>query len=187
MVHYSNENQKTVITRIAAYFCLKLNFNKTQTQPPWPQSSSELYRLSDHCLSAKLVPTFTDRGCLMVSAPDLHSCILRFLDGSCCYLFEVAPQLYSWGWVDPIPDPLLPRKSGSSENWTGVWNSMTITVESVVQSWIVGRLKSHEEKLPGIGLTSSVVFNIQDVSSHICHVQSKQVLRIQQSQQVPCC
>jgi hypothetical protein len=27
-------------------------------------------------------------------------------------------QLYSRGWVDPFPDPLLLRKSGSAGNWT---------------------------------------------------------------------
>jgi hypothetical protein len=30
--------------------------------------------------------------------------------------FQVAPQLYSRGWVDPVPDPLLLRKSGSAGN-----------------------------------------------------------------------
>jgi hypothetical protein len=34
------------------------------------------------------------------------------------YFFEVAPQLYSRGWVDPVPDPLLLRKSGSAGNRT---------------------------------------------------------------------
>jgi hypothetical protein len=29
---------------------------------PWPESASELYRLSDHRSSAKLVPTFADSG-----------------------------------------------------------------------------------------------------------------------------
>jgi hypothetical protein len=29
----------------------------------------------------------------------------------------VAPQLSSRGWVDPVPDPLLLRKSGSAELW----------------------------------------------------------------------
>jgi hypothetical protein len=35
-------------------------YNKKQT--PCPESTSELHRLSDRRLSAKLVPTFTDRG-----------------------------------------------------------------------------------------------------------------------------
>jgi hypothetical protein len=46
----------------------------------WPESASELYRLSDRCLSAKLVPTFADRGCHMVSVTDPYGRILGFLD-----------------------------------------------------------------------------------------------------------
>jgi hypothetical protein len=40
----------------------------TYKQTPWLKSSSELYRLSDRRLSAKLVPTLADRGCRVVSA-----------------------------------------------------------------------------------------------------------------------
>jgi hypothetical protein len=40
-----------------------------------------------------------------------------FLDRS-CYFLEIAPQLSSQGWVIPVPDPLLLRKSGSSGNQT---------------------------------------------------------------------
>jgi hypothetical protein len=46
----------------------------------WPESASELYRPSDCCLSAKLVPTFADRGCHVVSVADPYGRILRFLD-----------------------------------------------------------------------------------------------------------
>jgi hypothetical protein len=46
-------------------------------------------------LSAKLVPTFADRGCRVVSATDPHGRILGFLDRSRYYFFKVAPQLYS--------------------------------------------------------------------------------------------
>jgi hypothetical protein len=42
---------------------------------------------------------------------------LGFLDRS-RYFLEIAPQLYPRGWVDPVPDPLLLRKSGSARNWT---------------------------------------------------------------------
>jgi hypothetical protein len=31
-------------------------------ETPWPESARELYCLGDSCLSAKLVPTFADRG-----------------------------------------------------------------------------------------------------------------------------
>jgi hypothetical protein len=32
------------------------------------------------------------------------------------FFLQVAPQLYSRGWVDPVTDPLHPRKSGSAGN-----------------------------------------------------------------------
>jgi hypothetical protein len=37
--------------------------------------------------------------------------ILDFLDRSRYFFFQVAPHLYSRNWVDPVPDPLLLRKS----------------------------------------------------------------------------
>jgi hypothetical protein len=40
-----------------------------------------------------------------------------FLDRS-RYFLEKAPELSSRGWVDPVPDPLLLRKSGSAGNRT---------------------------------------------------------------------
>jgi hypothetical protein len=58
-------------------------------------------RPRDSHLSAILVPTSADRGCRVVSATDPHGRIL-FLDGSRYYFLQVAPQLYSWGWVDPV-------------------------------------------------------------------------------------
>jgi hypothetical protein len=44
--------------------------------------------------------------------------ILGFLDRSRYFSFQVAPQLSSRGWVDPVTDPLLLRKSGSGGNRT---------------------------------------------------------------------
>jgi hypothetical protein len=41
---------------------------------PWLLSASELYRPSDRRLSAKLVPTFADRGCPVVTATNPHGC-----------------------------------------------------------------------------------------------------------------
>jgi hypothetical protein len=40
------------------------------TITPWPESANELYRPSDRRLSAKLVPTFADRGSHVVSVMD---------------------------------------------------------------------------------------------------------------------
>jgi CBS-domain-containing membrane protein len=46
----------------------------------WPESISELYQPRDRRLSAKLVPTFTDRGCHVVSVTNTYGRILGFLD-----------------------------------------------------------------------------------------------------------
>jgi hypothetical protein len=84
--------------------------------------------LSDRRLSAKLVTTFADRGCYVVSVADPHGRILVFLDRSLYFFFQVAPQLYSRGRVDPVPSPLLLRKSGSAGNRT--WTSESVAGNS---------------------------------------------------------
>jgi hypothetical protein len=65
----------------------------------WPEPANKLCRPSNRHLSAKLVPTFEDRGCHMVSVTVPYSRILGFLDRSRYIFFQVAPQLYSQGWV----------------------------------------------------------------------------------------
>jgi hypothetical protein len=55
---------------------------KKETKSPWPEYASELYRPRDRHLSAKLVPTFADRGCHVVSVTDPYSLNLGFLDRS---------------------------------------------------------------------------------------------------------
>jgi hypothetical protein len=79
---------------------------------------NELYRPSDRRLSAKLVPAFVEGGCRAVSTTDPYGRILGLLDRSRYFFFQVAPQLYSRGWVDPVPDPLFLRKSDSAGNRT---------------------------------------------------------------------
>jgi hypothetical protein len=86
--------------------------------PPWPESASESRLL------AKLVPTFADRGCHVVSMTDPYGRILGSLGRSRYFFFQVAPQLYSRGWVDPVPDPLLLRKSSSAGNRTKISGSV---------------------------------------------------------------
>jgi hypothetical protein len=61
---------------------------------------------------------FADRGCHVVSVTNPYGRILGFLDRSRYYFFQVAPQLYSRGWVDPVPDPLPLRKPASARNRT---------------------------------------------------------------------
>jgi hypothetical protein len=58
---------KTLLPFCLATFCgdVNLNYsisNQKNKQTRWPESESELYRPSDRRLSAKLVPTFADRG-----------------------------------------------------------------------------------------------------------------------------
>jgi hypothetical protein len=95
-------------------FC-KFGFKVAEGKTPWPESASELYRPSDHRLSTKLVPTFAKRRCHMVSVTDAYGRILGFLDRNRYFCFRVVPQLYSRGWVNAVPDPLL-TKSGSVGN-----------------------------------------------------------------------
>jgi hypothetical protein len=64
---------------------------------PWPESASELYLPSDLCLSAKLVPTFTDGVCHVISVTDPYGRTLDFLDRSLYFFSQLVPQLYSRG------------------------------------------------------------------------------------------
>jgi hypothetical protein len=118
-------------------FCENI-ISKEKLQTPWPKSASELYRPSHRRLLAKLVPTFADRGCHMVSVTDPYGRILGFPDLSRYFFFQVAPQLYSRSWVDPVPDPLLLRKYGSAGNLTRTSGSVArnsdhLTPEAVSQ------------------------------------------------------
>jgi hypothetical protein len=69
----------------------------TNKQTPWPQAESELYRPSDRRLSAKLVPTFADWECRVLSTTDPHGRNLGSLDRSRYYFFQVPHRFYSPG------------------------------------------------------------------------------------------
>jgi hypothetical protein len=79
------------------------------------QSASELYRPSGRRLLAKLVPAFADRG-VTWSAQRIPEAVNQ--DRSRYFSIQVAPQLSSRGWVSPVPDRLLFRKSCSAGNRT---------------------------------------------------------------------
>jgi hypothetical protein len=100
---------KEVHTLVPCSF--QINFNaKTK------QSANELYRPSDRHLSAKLVPTIADRGVSRSQRAWSLTAVSGLLDRSRYFFLQVAPQLSSRGWVGPVPDPLLVRKSGSAGN-----------------------------------------------------------------------
>jgi hypothetical protein len=105
-----------------------LSWRWGQQETPWPESASELHRPSDRRLLAKLLPTFADRGYHVVSVMDPYGRILGFLDRSRYFFFQVAPKFYSRGWVDPVPDLLLLRKSDSAGNRT--WTSGSVARNS---------------------------------------------------------
>jgi hypothetical protein len=56
--------------------------------------------------------------CRVVSAAHTLGGNLGFLDCSLHFFFQVAPQLYSRGRANPVPDPILLTKSGSAGNRT---------------------------------------------------------------------
>jgi hypothetical protein len=64
----------------------------------------------------------------VVSVKDPYGRILDFLDRSCYFFFQVAPELYSRCCVDPVPDPLLLRKSDSA--WSRTWTSGSVARKS---------------------------------------------------------
>jgi hypothetical protein len=78
------KSRETVVTGPLSRCVSLLNKNPCQHTAqmtlitPWPESASKLYRQSDSRLSAKLMPTFANRGCHVVSATDPYSRILCF-------------------------------------------------------------------------------------------------------------
>jgi hypothetical protein len=84
---------KPLYCHMGIWFIIKL---KTKLHGLSPQANYT-DRLSDHRLSANLVPTLADRGCRVVSAMiPPQSFYFGFLDRS-RYFLEIAPQLSSRG------------------------------------------------------------------------------------------
>jgi hypothetical protein len=85
---------------------------------PWPESLSELYRSRGRRLSAKLVPTFADRGCHVISAMNPYGHILAFLDRPF--------QSYSFFNILYRYIESLTRKLITS--WTNKWHSNLFSI-----------------------------------------------------------
>jgi hypothetical protein len=66
---------------------MRERLSRRKTKNSGPESASELYRPSDRRLSAKLVPTFADRECHVVSMTDPYGSIPGFLDRSRYFFF----------------------------------------------------------------------------------------------------
>jgi hypothetical protein len=76
--YYQNSRQNKSADRKEKYFKYLVITKLKKT--PCPESAIELYQPSDYRLSARLVPTFTDRGCSVVRVTDPYNRILNFLD-----------------------------------------------------------------------------------------------------------
>jgi hypothetical protein len=86
------------------------NYVQKKKETPLSESASELYRRSDRHLLAKKVPTFEDRGVSRGQRDVSLRPYWRFSRPKPLLLFQVAPQLYSQGWVDPVPRPTTTQK-----------------------------------------------------------------------------
>jgi hypothetical protein len=93
----------TVPLKMAPIYSFETSFKVYRTTCHHIQNWTKLRSLNprtnytDLSLSAKLKPTFVNRGCHVVSVTDPYSRNLGFLDRSSYFLFQVAPQLYSRG------------------------------------------------------------------------------------------
>jgi hypothetical protein len=79
---------------------------------------------------------FAERGCHVVSVTYPYGRILGFLDRSRYFFFQAAPKLYSRGRVDPVPDPLLLRKSATAGNRTWKLNTLPLCSQEL---WPLGQ------------------------------------------------
>jgi hypothetical protein len=78
------------------------------------KQTSELCRLSNRRWSANLVPTFTVKGVSWLGWRITTAVNLGFMDRSRYFFFQIPSQLSSLGWVHPVPDLQLFRKSDSA-------------------------------------------------------------------------
>jgi hypothetical protein len=118
-------SQRCVVSVLVASLCYQRK--KKQLRLPTPifmqRNQTTLHttlrglslRANKRRLSAKLVQTFADRRRHVVSVTSLGP-YSRFSRPEPILFLPRTTQLYSRGWVDPVPDPLSFRKSGSAGN-----------------------------------------------------------------------
>jgi hypothetical protein len=63
-------------------------------------------------------PSFVDREVSRDQCGDSPLSLISVLDDSRYFIFQTAPHLSSRGWVDPVSDPILLRKSDNTGNRT---------------------------------------------------------------------
>jgi hypothetical protein len=89
-VHLSRFHQSSETESSLRNFRVDDDSNNNNNSVAWVHE--RIYRSRDRCLSAKLVPTFVDRGCHVVSAADPYGRNHGFLDRSRYFFFQAVPQ-----------------------------------------------------------------------------------------------
>jgi hypothetical protein len=109
----SNDHRLSTYQHCRQWFVITLRLNSVAFSPQanytdrataacrW--SLCQLLRIEGVAWSAQRIPTAVNIG---------------FLDRNHYFSIQIAPQLSSRGWVNPVPDPLFLRKSGSTGNET---------------------------------------------------------------------
>jgi hypothetical protein len=106
--YYSSPKPLNLLLQVISPKCPRISdtpmvsFLTHLQQTQWPESASELHRPSDRLLSAKLVPFSADRGASCSQRGGSPTAVISVIDRSRYLFFQVAPQLYSRGWVDPV-------------------------------------------------------------------------------------
>jgi hypothetical protein len=75
-------------------------------------------------MSVKLLPTFVDRGCRVVSATDPKAINLDFRDTEPLLSYSSSFSVILTRRVEPVPDPLFLRKSDSTGIEPGISGSV---------------------------------------------------------------
>jgi hypothetical protein len=80
------------------------------------------------------------KGCRVVNTAESYGRNFSLLDQSRYFFFQIAAQLCSRGSVDPVPDPLLLRKSGSAGNRIRTSGSVGRNSDHVTNNFQNGRM-----------------------------------------------
>jgi hypothetical protein len=142
-------------------------FCKTKKQTIIKQNKLRgLYRPSDRRLSVTLVPTFADREYHVVSVTDSYGRILGFLDRSRSFFFQVAPQLYSRGWICSQELWPLYHRGGQINNHTlyvsrlvkNYWNSFKFHIQNSLFIKKVLIVRGRQNKVWGRGCWDRYIY-----------------------------
>jgi hypothetical protein len=90
--------------------------NQTNKQTRWLLARKRIIPTERSLRRAKLLPTFVDTGCYVVSSTGPHSRYSRFSRPEPLLFIQVSRQSSSRGSVDSVLDTRLFRKSGCAGN-----------------------------------------------------------------------